>query len=492
MLKIEVVSQRPAEKPDQILAVIDLGDHRPLVNEASLKSHPGWADLQRRRKAGEIGGAYLTASSPAMLYLPGRSAKHYPDHEKIKTLAAQALASASDRRAGSLVVVLDGPEGASAAPLVAEGMCLYHYDFGKYRKDGSTKRDAPAIEIVVPEASRKQAQAEVKKRLELCGSVNRARDLINEPGSVATPAEIEARAREVAEKNGLKITVLDEKQLRKEGYEGLLAVGRGGRVPPRMIVMEYAPAGSKGKRKLGLLGKGVTFDTGGVSIKPAGKMWEMKGDMSGAAAVIYAMEAIARAKPKLAVTAIIVTAQNYVDANAIVPGDVIKGRNGKFIHVDNTDAEGRLILSDGMWRAGEEKVTHLIDFATLTGAVVRALGTSISGGFGNDDLVDRFIDVARSCGEDCWKLPLYDEYIEMLKFDMTDINNVSGKVEAGAITAALFLREFLPEGISWAHMDIAGTFLVNSKWKYFRAGGTGVMVRSIATFAQAMADGVMD
>ncbi|MBI1785667.1 leucyl aminopeptidase family protein, partial [Candidatus Sumerlaeota bacterium] len=247
------------------------------------------------------------------------------------------------------------------------------------------------------------------------------------------------------------------------------------------------PKGAKGKTHLGLLGKGVTFDTGGVSIKPAAKMWEMKGDMSGAAAVLYGMEAIAAIKPKVRVTGIIVTAQNYVDANAIVPGDIIRGRNGKCIHVDNTDAEGRLILTDGLWRAGEEKVTHLVDFATLTGAIVRALGTSLSGAFGNDDFVDRVMSAAESCGELCWKMPLHQEYIELMKCDVADINNIGSKPEGGAIQAALFLKEFLPDGISWAHMDIAGTFIVSGKWKYYRPGATGVMVKTIPALAQEMA-----
>lgn len=487
MPDIKVIVKAGKADASEITAWINLGDKNPLADRATLKAHPGWSDVERRTKIGEIGSAYLTASSPQLLVLPAAAAKYHDDREKVKILAAQAFGVAQERKAESLVIVLNGAAGATAAADAAEGIALYAYNFDKYKKPAKTKSKEPKVSLLVTEADRAAAQSAVKDAVRVCEAVNRARDLINEPGSVATPEEIEVRARKMAKAAGLKITVLDAKQLKKEGYEGLLSVGRGGSVDPRMIVLSYIPKGAgKDKTHLGLLGKGITFDTGGVSIKPAGKMWEMKGDMSGAAAVLYGMELIAAFKPKVRVTGIIVTAQNYVDEDSIVPGDIIKARNGKFIHVDNTDAEGRLILTDGLWRMGEEKVTHLADFATLTGAVVRALGTSLSGAFGNDTFVDHVVECAESCGELCWKLPMHEEYVEWLKCDIADINNITGKTDAGATTAALFLKEFIPEGVSWTHMDIAGTFLVNSKWKYFRPGATGVMVRTILALAQSM------
>ena len=484
MLKIDVTSKAPALEPAQITAWIDLGGTKSLAARGPLQKHPGWEDFQRRLDRGTIGSSYLSSSSPPLLVLPGAAAKYYPDPEAIKTLAAEALAVARDRRC-SLVFALDTPRGADAAADVAEGLALHAYRFEKYKKSDNSAPD-PAISLVVPSAKRNKARAAVQTRLVLCESVNRARDLINGPGSVATPAEIEARARAVAKAGGMKIAVLDAKQLKKEGYEGLIAVGAAGKVPPRMIVLSYRSSAARGETHLGLLGKGVTFDTGGVSIKPASKMWEMKGDMSGAAAVLYGMEAIAAAKPKINVTAIIVTAQNYVDSNATLPGDIMRARNGKTIHIDNTDAEGRLILTDGLWRAGEE-VTHLVDFATLTGSIVRALGSALSGAFGNDRFVDQVVKVAGSCGEPCWKMPMVEEYITLLKNDVADLNNIGSTANGGAITAALFLREFVPDGVSWTHMDIAGTFLLDKKSKYFRPGATGVMVRTILALAQSMA-----
>jgi leucyl aminopeptidase len=199
------------------------------------------------------------------------------------------------------------------------------------------------------------------------------------------------------------------------------------------------------------------------------------------------MEAIARLKPPLRVTAVVCTAQNYVDSRSIVPGDIMRARNGKTIHIDNTDAEGRLVLTDGLWRMGEEKVTHLVDLATLTGAIVRALGSSLSGAFGNDDFADRVARIAGDCGEPCWRMPMVEEYRDLLDCDVADLNNIGSTPNGGAISAALFLREFVPEGIHWTHLDIAGTFLVDKGWKYFGAGATGVMVRTLTGLAEAMA-----
>jgi leucyl aminopeptidase len=455
----------------------------------TLRAHPGWHDVKRRRKSGDLTTPYLSSSTSPLLVLPAAMAKHYPEKEQIKTLAAEALSIAVERHCPSLVFLTDAPSAAYAAAEIAEGLALSAYRFDKYKKN---KKAAvyPKITIVAAPSALAKARAAIRERLDLCKSVNSARDLINEPGSVATPDEIERRARAVSERWKLSLTVLDAQRLKAEGYEGLLSVGRGADVPPRMIVLSYKPRGGQSKIHLGLLGKGVTFDSGGVSIKPSDKMWQMKGDMSGAAAVLYALEAIARAKIDLTVTAIIVTTQNYVDARAIVPGDIMRGRNGKTVHIDNTDAEGRLILTDGLWRAGEEKVTHLVDVATLTGSIVRALGDGVSGAFGNDKFVEDVVKIAGACGEPCWKMPLLLEYGELLKCDVADLNNIGSTPNGGAITAALFLHEFVPEGVSWAHLDVAGTFLAQKKKNYLGPGATGVMVRTLSALAASLAEKV--
>ena len=467
---------------------------RPLALKKSLEQHPAWSDLQRRRKSGELPGAYLAAGRTPLLYLPPGSARHWQGPERVRIQAAKAYEQAEARQAGELVVLLDAQAGAAAAPAAAEGLALRAYRFDKYKK--RDKKAAPKVTFVVPAKGLAGTRRAVQERLRRVASVNGARDLVNEPGSVATPAEIERRARALARRAGLKITVLQQKELERQGYRGLITVGKAAMVAPRMIVLSYRPGGGtsagragpvKAGPHLGLLGKGITFDTGGISLKPSSKMWQMKGDMAGAAATLYAMEAIAAAKPARPVTGVIVTAQNAIDAKATLPGDVFKAKNGKTVHVDNTDAEGRLILTDGLWRMGEEKVTHLVDVATLTGSCMRALGTAVSGVMGNDAFADDVVEVSQAEGEPCWRLPLVEEYTELLKNEVADLNNIGSTPNAGAITAGLFLREFVPDGVHWAHVDIAGTFLAEQAWKYYRPGATGVMVRTLAALASRLA-----
>jgi len=289
-------------------------------------------------------------------------------------------------------------------------------------------------------------------------------------------------ARAIGKEADLDVKVWDERKLAKEGYNGLIQVGRGSAHPPRLIRMSYRA--KKAKHHLALVGKGVTFDTGGISIKPADKMFEMKGDMSGGAAVLTAMLALGKLKPQVNVTGIVPTAENFPDANAQRPGDIFYAKNGKSIMVDNTDAEGRLILTDGLHLAGEEKATHILDIATLTGAVVRALGLSVAGVMGNDSkLIQAVIASGQNQGESFWELPLPAEYKELLKTPYADINNIGGPV-AGALTAGLFLQEFVPDGASWAHLDIAGPFIREKDWKYYEAGAIGFGTKTLIDVAE--------
>jgi leucyl aminopeptidase len=278
-----------------------------------------------------------------------------------------------------------------------------------------------------------------------------------------------------------------------------------------MVILEYRPQGRAGvieeggkagkavlsvKKKggksgphLALVGKGVCFDTGGISIKPAGDMWRMKGDMAGAGAVLGAMMAIAKLKPSIPVTGILVLALNAVDAHSLLPGDVLRARNGKTIHVDNTDAEGRLILTDGLYEAKERGATHCVDVATLTGACSRALGPALAGLFSNDDgLAEELLRAGQAHGEGFWRLPLVEEYRSMLKTDNADLNNVGGPT-AGAITAALFLEEFVAPGMKWAHLDIAGTGLPGKPRTGMAPGATGFATRTLAALALALGPG---
>lgn len=500
-MKISVQSKLPAGGHEKLVAAIDPGENRRLFKMETAKGFDGWRDVTRRQKQGELKKGYLGAGEQPVLFLPGAVARQWGEGDNLRVLGARALDAAADRDADELIVLLDSDAGAQALPLIAEGLGLRAYRFDKYKHGGKKKPGKPEqVTLIVGEKHLTEARRIVREKLRIMESVDGARDLVNEPGSVATPAMIETLARAVARKAGLKITVLQAAELQKQGYEGLLTVGHASPVPPRMVILRHDPAasagkGSGGRRRaaqaggvhLGLLGKGVTFDTGGVSLKPSKGMWEMKGDMAGAAATLYAMEAIARAKVKLPVTGILCLAHNAIDGTAVLPGDIFTAKNGKTVHVDNTDAEGRLILTDGMWRMGEEKVTHLVDMATLTGAAARALGPALSALFSNDPLGERVRRAGDQSGEPCWPLPLVEAYREWLDHDMADLNNVSSKAGAGATTAALFLREFVPEGVEWVHLDIAGSFLVDSNFKYYRPGATGVMVRTMLTLAEELA-----
>jgi leucyl aminopeptidase len=257
-----------------------------------------------------------------------------------------------------------------------------------------------------------------------------------------------------------------------------------------MVILRHVPK-RESQETIALVGKGITFDSGGISLKPGDHMWEMKGDMAGAAAVLLSMRALGRLRPDVKVVGILCCAENLPDGGAQRPGDVFTAKNGKSVMVDNTDAEGRLVLIDGLARAGEEGATHVVDVATLTGAVVRALGPSVAGVMGTDpDLVRRVIRSGENNGEAFWELPLVDEYVESLETPYADLNNIAAGGLAGAITAGLFLREFVPEGTAWAHLDIAGPMFREKDWKYYAPGAIGFGVKTLVDLCERFRDPV--
>ncbi len=323
-------------------------------------------------------------------------------------------------------------------------------------------------------------------------AINGAREITNEPGGVITPEALARHAKKLAansyKRGKLTCRILNEKALKKWGYNGLLTVGAGAPYPPRLIALTYKPAKGVGNVHLCVVGKGVTFDTGGVCLKKPKQMWEMKTDMAGAASALHTAEAAARLSIPAKITAIVPAAQNTIGANAALPGTIFRAKNGKTIHVDNTDAEGRLILTDAFALAESLKPTHLVDLATLTGSCILALGTSLTGLLGdNHDFNKTFLEIAEAVGEPCWELPLFEEYKKHLKCDFADINNIANTPNAGAISAALFLAEFKPKDVPWIHLDIAGTAMAEKEWKYFRPGATGVGIRSLVRLARHLA-----
>jgi leucyl aminopeptidase len=413
---------------------------------------------------------YSTALSPS-----------YNIWENVKIFVARAIRAAKDHGLARVTLALNTDAAAPFIGKAVEGALLGSYSFDRYKKEKSDL-DKIQINIVCLKPHDQKNRHYVSRYTLVSEAANEARDVINEPGSVATPEYLAEAARDIAKKVDLDLRIWDEKKLQKDGFNGLLQVGRGSSFPPRLIRLAYRTRKAKGH--LAFVGKGITFDTGGISIKPADKMYEMKGDMAGGAAVLYAMKAIGQLKPDVNVTGIVPAAENFPDANAQRPGDIFYAKNGKSIMVDNTDAEGRLILTDGLYLAGEEEATHILDIATLTGACVRALGLSIAGVMGNDKrLIQAVMNSGQNQGEAFWELPLPDEYKELLKTPYADINNIGGPV-AGALTAGLFLQEFVPEKTAWAHLDIAGPFIREKDWKYYEAGATAFGLKTLVDLAE--------
>ena len=372
---------------------------------------------------------------------------------ELRRAVSAGLRTAKRTGAQSIAVYLPqaSPEQVEAA---AEGALFGNWESDRYLSKHERK-PVQSCELVVPQTT-PDLETAVKRAAVVGESQNLARDLQNEPPNVLAPMVLAERSRKMAAEVGLECEILDQDQMRQMGMGSLLAVAQGSSQPPALIVLKYRPAGSSSSDHLGLVGKGVTFDTGGISIKPADNMDKMKYDMSGGAAMIGAMRAIAQLKPGIPVTGLIPTVENMPGSNAQRPGDIVTTLSGKTVEVLNTDAEGRMILNDALTYAKRLGCTHLVDAATLTGAIVVALGHHYTGVFSNDDAFrDKFLQSAARQGEKMWPMPLDDEFMDLLKSPFADIANVGGRW-GGSITAALFLREFA-EGTPWIHLDIAGT-----------------------------------
>ncbi len=372
--------------------------------------------------------------------------------------------------------------GSEHVAFVAEGVVLadWEADAHKSKKDPSCKLEA--VTVVIPGGDPSLEVAFERGRIVAEGQ-NLTRDLANEPGNLLPPRVLAERARQMAADNGLQCEVLDETKMRELGFGALLGVSQGSAEPPTFTILRYEPAQAVEGVHLGLIGKGVTFDTGGISIKPSEGMEKMKYDMSGGAAMIGAMYAIARLKPSVRITAFIPSVENMPGSKAQRPGDIVTSLAGKTVEVLNTDAEGRLILIDAITYAKQQNCTHLIDAATLTGAIAVALGSVNCGAFTNDQpFMDRLLESSRTQGEKIWQMPMDDEYKEMLKSPYADLPNISGGRYGGAITAAKFLEEWT-EGTPWIHLDIAGVAWLDEGKAGLAKGPSGFGVRTLADLA---------
>jgi leucyl aminopeptidase len=364
-----------------------------------------------------------------------------------------------------------------------EGLILGSYRFTEFRTDKTAPKD-PGLRKITVLSTAKDAKAQAAHATAIANAVATARDFVNTPPSHLFPAEFAKRAKALGESVGLEVEVLDDKALQKQGYGGVIGVGKGSSRLPRLVRLTYHGSRlakkPKQAKKVALVGKGVTFDTGGISIKPAASMHYMTGDMGGAAAVIATVTLAAQRELPIDVIATVPMAENMPSATAQRPGDVLTQYGGTTVEVLNTDAEGRLILADAIVRACEDHPDYLIETSTLTGAQPVALGTRTPGVMGSDEFRDRVADISRRVGENGWPMPLPDELKEDLKSTVADLANVSGQRFAGMLVAGVFLREFVADGVNWAHIDVAGpAYNTGSPWGYTPKGGTGVPTRTM-------------
>ncbi|MFB7636167.1 leucyl aminopeptidase [Streptomyces sp. NPDC056149] len=426
---------------------------------------------------------------------PAKGEDH--DHEALRRAAGSAARTLTGTKKAAFALPT---ADAGAAAAVGEGALLGAYTFTAFRGDNgggkgakgkkNDAKSAPPAEVTIlgGKPRDKEFKAAAERAQVVAAEMNRARDLINTPSNALDPKEFAAQAQAAAKEFGLTVEVLDEKALKKGGYGGLLGVGQGSEAPPRLVRIAHTHADAA--KTLALVGKGITYDSGGISLKPAGHNETMKCDMSGAAAVFATVVAAARLDLPVNVTGWLALAENMPSGNATRPGDVLTMYSGKTVEVLNTDAEGRLVLADALTRASEEAPDAIVDVATLTGAMVLALGHRHFGIMANDDAFRTAIhEIAEEVGEDSWPMPMPGHLRKGMDSPVADLANMGDRM-GGGLVAGLFLKEFVGEGIAWAHLDIAGpAFHEGAPWGYTPKGGTGSAVRTLLRLAEHTAEG---
>lgn len=410
--------------------------------------------------------------------------------DKIRGVVANTCRLLRQKNVESIATVAQGAgraiAAADAAQAITEGALLGVYSFRRHQTKEAEHGEIKQLTIVAANKTQLVAlQQGCHKGRIMAEATNLARDMVNEPSNYMTPSNMAAMAAKLAKTYGLEISVLEREQMQELGMGALLGVAQGSQQPPKFIVLRYQ-GGDGAATDVALIGKGITFDSGGVSIKPSEGMGEMKGDMAGGAAVMAALSAIAQLKPRINVLALIAATENLPSGSAFKPGDILTAMGGKTIEIISTDAEGRLTLADALGYAKKQGAKRLIDVATLTGACRVALGDVCTGAFtNNQELVDKVIAAGAEAGERIWQMPMYEEYKEQNKSEVADIQNTGGRL-AGAITAAQFLAEFAGD-TPWVHLDIAGTSMSEKERNYLLKGATGVPVRTLVNLALALA-----
>ena len=453
--------------------------------------------LRKLAKGGELTGKALEMTlihapaglKAARLLLVGAGKREKFDSATLRRISGAALRYLKSRGVHNFVFVArEGNATEDAAQAIAEGVLAADFESDKYKTDKKNDKSIDSVHIAGYSDSERAAGERGLARGTVIGeSQNFARDLINEPSNKLTPKILAEKAEAMARQAGLAVEILDEKKIADLKMGALLSVAQGSVEPPRMIVITYTPANPKpGAPVIGLVGKAVTFDTGGISIKPSDGMEKMKYDMAGGATMIGVMRALAALKPNVKVICVVPSTENMPGGRAQKPGDIQTSMSGKTIEVLNTDAEGRLILADGVHYAKQLGATHLVDAATLTGAIVVALASINAGVFGGADQAwtDKVLASAKAAGEKMWQMPMDDEYREYMKGTVADLQNISSGKGGGSITGAWFIREFAGE-TPWVHLDIAGTAWNDDAKAWLAKGPTGVALRTLVQLAMS-------
>jgi leucyl aminopeptidase len=469
-------------------------EENPVRGRAAELDQAAGGALRKLAESGELSGKalemtllhYVSGVAAQRILLVGAGKPEKFNTAELRKLAGAALRYLKARKVTRLAFLArESDRSAAAAQGVTEGLLLGNFESDKYKTE---KKNGKEIEAAVlagwDAATTAEAERGIARGRIIAESQNYTRELVNEPSNRLTPRMLAERAEAMARETGLAVEIFDERKIAELKMGALLSVAQGSAEPPRVIVVTYTPSQTRpGAPVIGLVGKAITFDTGGISIKPAEGMEKMKYDMAGGATMLGVMRALAQLKPAVKVVAIVPATENMPGGRAQKPGDVQIAMSGKSIEVVNTDAEGRLILADGIAYARKLGCTHLVDAATLTGAIVVALANVNVGVFGSDPaLTERLLSSARATGEKMWPMPLDDDYREMIKSSIADIQNVGTGKGGGAVTAAMFLKEFAEE-TPWVHLDIAGTAWLDDAKPWAAKGASGVAVRTLIDLA---------
>ncbi len=479
-MQIDVVREPKLSKTDHLFVLLT-EENQDVVLPEVVKN--ALRDSKFEGRADE--SITILAGEPRKITLIGLGKFEALSHRGVRCAITAAGRTAQKHRDANIALLfpytLPRMDAEQTALAVADALAQSDYKYDSFitvKKE--QKRIAIRGSVIAAEVDGKKATATARA---LSEAIQTVRDLGNAPANVITPSELASRAEEVAKRIGVKCTVYGKREIERMKMGGLLAVNRGSAEEPRFVVMEYAPR--KAKKHVALVGKGITFDSGGISIKPAEKMEEMKFDMCGAAAVIGIMEAAAKLALPVKLTGIFAATDNLPSGSAYKPGEIIMMMNGKTVEIVNTDAEGRMILADALHYASQLKPDHILDYATLTGACVVALGSEAAGLFSNDDeLAQKLIESGERVGERLWRLPAWDEYKELIRSEWADMKNSGGRW-GGAITAAVFLKEFV-DCPSWAHLDIAGTAYAESETPREARGANGAGLRVTIDFLRSL------